>query len=78
MFRKPRTRRPTSIPVYHDVKIEVDGKQLAGTYTTTPDEITVRYGRLSKSAWINSRSHPESLAKLLLIELVGKSQRTSD
>ena len=58
------------------VTVERDGKTYHGYYTVDGQLLTVRFGLEAKSSLL-SGDRPESLAVLLLSELVGNSLKDS-
>ena len=64
-----RRKAPASPP--ETVRIDHEGKTYTGSYTVEGGMITVSYGDLRKTTQLGgSASHPTSLARLLLWEMV--------
>jgi hypothetical protein len=52
------------------VSVDVDGKTYYGSFIARKKMVTVWYAGLTRAAHLLGSSHPEDLARILLVELV--------
>lgn len=63
-------------PVYHEVSIERDGKSHVGYYFVDRKMITVAHVMLGRKSALVGASPPDTLAKIMLGELVREHERS--